>query len=36
MIWTIAASVLVIYAGLLVLLRLAEPRLIYFPGQIIR
>ena len=33
MIWTIAASVLVIYAGLLVLLRLAEPRLIYFPGQ---
>jgi uncharacterized protein len=33
MIWTIAASVVVIYAGLLVLLRLAESRLIYFPGQ---
>jgi fermentation-respiration switch protein FrsA (DUF1100 family) len=33
MIWTIAASVVVIYVGLLVLLRLSESRLIYFPGQ---
>ena len=33
MIWTIALWVVAIYAGLLILLRLAEPRLIYFPGQ---
>jgi fermentation-respiration switch protein FrsA (DUF1100 family) len=33
MIWTLAASVAVIYVGLLVLLRLSESRLIYFPGQ---
>ncbi len=32
MIWAVALSVGVIYAGLLLLLRLAEPRLIYFPG----
>jgi fermentation-respiration switch protein FrsA (DUF1100 family) len=31
--WTIAAVAAVIYLGLLVLLRLAESRLIYFPGQ---
>ena len=33
MIWTIALSVVAIYAGLLILLRLAEPRLIYSPGR---
>jgi uncharacterized protein len=33
MIWTIAALVVVIYVGLLVLLRLSESRLIYFPGH---
>jgi fermentation-respiration switch protein FrsA (DUF1100 family) len=32
MIWTIAVWVAVIYVGLLVLLRLSETRLIYFPG----
>jgi uncharacterized protein len=32
MTWTIAASVVMIYFGLLVLLRLSESRLIYFPG----
>jgi uncharacterized protein len=33
MIWTIAASVAVIYVGLLILLRVFESRLIYFPGR---
>ena len=33
MIWSIAVSVMVIYAGLLVLMRWSESRLIYFPGQ---
>jgi uncharacterized protein len=33
MIWTIAVSAVVIYVGLLLLLRLSESRLIYFPGQ---
>jgi uncharacterized protein len=33
MTWTIAASVVMIYIGLLLLLRLSESRLIYFPGQ---
>src|SRR4051794_15440542 len=33
MIWTIAATVAAIYVGLLLLLRLSESRLIYFPGQ---
>lgn len=32
MIWNIAISVAVIYVGLLVLLRVSESRLIYFPG----
>jgi uncharacterized protein len=32
MTWTIAASVVMIYLGLLVLLRLSESRMIYFPG----
>jgi hypothetical protein len=33
MIWSIAVSVIVIYAGLLALMRWSESRLIYFPGQ---
>jgi hypothetical protein len=33
MIWTIALSVAVIYVGLLILLRVFESHLIYFPGQ---
>jgi uncharacterized protein len=33
MIWSIAVSVMVIYVGLLVLMRWSESRLIYFPGQ---
>jgi fermentation-respiration switch protein FrsA (DUF1100 family) len=33
MIWSIAVSVMVIYVGLLALMRWSESRLIYFPGQ---
>lgn len=33
MIWIIVASAAVIYVGLLILLRVSESRLIYFPGQ---